>query len=117
MSHCCKIYSMIISFLDIFKIDRLEKEYFAKVIFTFALLAGVSVYFFPLGDTDFTRLILMMQSMMTDMDAFMNAPVYEIPLSTRKYYLSSSCDRFLYRTYHVCDPLQCRVCKAVQDRA
>lgn len=82
MSHCCKIYSMIISFLDIFKIDRLGKGIFSKVIFTFGLLAGMSVYFFPLGDNDFTRLILMMQSMMTDMDAFMNAPVYEIPLST-----------------------------------
>ncbi len=70
------------SLLDIFKIDRLGKGIFAKLLFAVALLAGVSVYFTPLGDTDFTAFIVWAQNMMGNVDLMMNMSPADIPLSS-----------------------------------
>lgn len=67
--------------LDIFRIDRLGKGIFTKILFTLALLVGCSVYFFPLGDTDFTRFISWAQDAMNDPEILINTTYMEIPLT------------------------------------
>lgn len=67
---------------DVFRIDKLGKGIFSKLIFTFALLVGMSVYVFPIGDTDFSEFLVFAQHAMEDMDAFLNMTPSDIPLST-----------------------------------
>lgn len=66
---------------DVFRIDRLGKRVFSKILFTFALLIGMSVYVYPIGDTDFSAFILYMQNAMEDMNILMNMQWTDIPLS------------------------------------
>lgn len=66
---------------DVFRIDRLGKRIFTKVLFTFALLFGMSVYVCPIGDTDFSAFIVYMQKAMSDMEILMNMEWADIPLS------------------------------------
>ena len=60
------------SIFDIFRIDHLGKRLFSKIIFTFGLLVGISVYFYPLGDPDFSALLsygneaVMLEKLMTE---------------------------------------------------
>lgn len=70
------------SIFDVFRIDRLGKGIFSKILFTFALLAGISVYFYPLGNTDFTPFLVWAQEAMTDVDLLMNTDIMQIPIST-----------------------------------
>ncbi len=70
------------SIFDVFRIDRLGKGIFTKILFTFALIAGVSVYFYPLGDTDFTPFLVWAQEAFSDFELFMTTDVMSIPLST-----------------------------------
>ena len=44
---------------DVFRVDRLGKRIFSKILFTFALLVGMSVYVCPIGDTDFTQFLVL----------------------------------------------------------
>ena len=67
---------------DVFRIDKLGKGIFSKIIFTFALLVGMSVYVYPIGDTDFTAFIAFARNAMSDMDVFMNMEPSDIPLTT-----------------------------------
>lgn len=67
---------------DVFRIDRLGKRIFSKILFTFALLVGMSVYVCPIGDTDFTQFLVFMQNAMEDMDLLMNMQPSDIPLTT-----------------------------------
>ena len=67
---------------DVFRIDRLGKRIFSKILFTFALLVGMSVYVCPIGDTDFTQFLVFMQNATEDMDLLMNMQPSDIPLTT-----------------------------------
>ncbi len=69
------------SILDIFKIDNLGKGIFSKIIFTLLMLIKCSVYFFPLGDTNFNQFLIYMQNAMEDPDVLLNASVQDLPLS------------------------------------
>ena len=70
------------SIFDVFRIDRLGKGIFSKILFTFCLLAGVSVYFCPLGDTDFSAFISWAQTALNDVQILMNTDPMDLPLTT-----------------------------------
>lgn len=69
------------SIFDVFRIDRLGKGIFSKIIFTIGLLAGVSVYLTPIGDTDFSAFITWARRIMSDYNLFMQANPMDMPLS------------------------------------
>ena len=69
------------SIFDIFRIDHLGKRIFSKIIFTFGLLVGISVYFYPLGDPDFSALLIWAENAMEDVDYLMNATISDIPIT------------------------------------
>lgn len=69
------------SIFDVFRIDRLGKGIFSKIIFTIGLLAGVSVYLTPIGDTDFSAFITWARRIMSDYSLFMQANPMDMPLS------------------------------------
>ncbi len=73
------------SIFDIFRIDRLGKGIFSKIIFTIGLLAGVSVYFCPLGDTDFSRFLAWSEAAFENMELFMTTSPADLPLTLGNY--------------------------------
>ena len=75
------------SVFDIFRIDRLGKGIFSKLIFTFGLLVGISVYFCPLGDTDFSAFIAWFENTMSSYDAMMNASYADLSMLTPGNYI------------------------------
>ena len=67
---------------DVFRIDKLGRGVFAKLIFTFALLVGMSVYVYPIGDTDFSAFMAFAQNAMENMEVFMTMEPSDLPLTT-----------------------------------
>ena len=73
---------MTSTIFDVFRIDKLGRGIFSKILFTFALLIGMSVYVFPLGDTDFSAFMAFAQHAIEDMEVFMTMQPSDIPLTT-----------------------------------
>lgn len=73
---------MTVTIFDVFRIDKLGKGIFTKLIFTFALIVGMSVYVFPLGDPDFSPFMEFARQVMENVEQFVDMPLSAIPLST-----------------------------------
>jgi len=70
------------SFIEVFKIDKLGKGIFSKILFAILVLIGCSVYFTPIGDPDFSGIYTWAYDVAQDYTLLLNPTTSLPPITT-----------------------------------
>lgn len=73
------------SFFEVFKIDKLGKRVFVRVLFVILLSINLFIIFHPIGDTNFDAYFSWMESMMSNPQMIETFNIEDMPLTEGNY--------------------------------